>query len=50
MNDKAGGIDGLICASNPVSLLVYSDHIRDPEKGEVYSVWVDPERAGFDWV
>lgn len=48
MNNKSSRINRLICASDPVSLFVYPHHIRHIEKGEVYSVWIDPERAGFD--
>jgi hypothetical protein len=50
MDDKTSRVDRFICTSDSVSLLVYSDHIRDLEEGKVYTVRIDPERAGFDGV
>jgi hypothetical protein len=50
MNDKTGRVDRLICTSDSFSIFVYSDHIRDLEEGKVYTVRIDPERAGFDGV
>lgn len=50
MNDESRRIDRLICTTDSVPFLVHADHIRDLQKGEVYSVRVDPESAGLDGI